>query len=87
MIVSGVGQDKSHTGGIINYVGTGIYNAVHQTDSKMIGEAFEEILRNASYRETSARIAREYGKYDAVKIADETVQKVLRGEYKSDMWA
>jgi hypothetical protein len=50
MIVSGVGQDKTHTGGIINYVGTGIYNAVHETSPKMIGDAFDEILKNETYR-------------------------------------
>lgn len=50
MIVSGVGQDKSHTGGTVNYVGNGIYNAVHQTDAKMLSTAFEEILKNQSYR-------------------------------------
>lgn len=50
MIVSGVGQDKSHTGGIINYVGNGIYHAVHQTDATMLSEAFDEISRNQSYR-------------------------------------
>lgn len=50
MIVSGVGQDKTHTGGIINYIGNGIYNAVPKVDSKMIGDAFEEILKNGSYR-------------------------------------
>lgn len=53
MVVSGVGQDKAHTGGIINYVGTGIYNAVHQTNPKMIGDAFEEILKNKTYRYVS----------------------------------
>jgi UDP:flavonoid glycosyltransferase YjiC (YdhE family) len=50
MIVSGVGQDKSHTGALINYIGNGIYNAVHQTDAKMLSGAFEEILKNQSYR-------------------------------------
>jgi hypothetical protein len=33
-------------------------------------------------RETSNRLAKEYEKYDAVNIADETIQQVLRGEYK-----
>lgn len=50
MIVSGVGQDKSHTGALINYIGNGIYNAVHQTDPEMLSNAFEEVLRNQSYR-------------------------------------
>jgi UDP:flavonoid glycosyltransferase YjiC (YdhE family) len=53
MIVSGVGQDKSHTGGIINYIGNGIYNAVHQTDAYTISVAFEEIQKNSSYRYSS----------------------------------
>ncbi|KAH5543326.1 hypothetical protein HBI51_029340 [Parastagonospora nodorum] len=86
MIVSGVGQDKSHTGGIINYVGVGIYNAVYKTNPKMIADSFDEILNNASYRETSKRLAKEYEKYDAVEIADETIQQVLRGEYKVEKW-
>lgn len=50
MVVSGVGQDKSHTGALINYIGNGIYNAVHQMDEKMIDTAFEEVLMNSSYR-------------------------------------
>ena len=50
MIVSGVGQDKSHTGALINYIGNGIYNAVHQTDPEMLSAAFEEILKKQSYR-------------------------------------
>jgi UDP:flavonoid glycosyltransferase YjiC (YdhE family) len=78
MIVSGVGQDKSHTGALINYIGNGIYNAVHQTDSKMLRSAFEEILKNQSYRAKSEAIAKEYEKYNAVEIADEEIQKVLK---------
>lgn len=50
MIVSGVGQDKLHTGGIINYVGNGIYNPVHEVTQKMIEGAFEEMLKNDTYR-------------------------------------
>jgi UDP:flavonoid glycosyltransferase YjiC (YdhE family) len=50
MIVSGLGQDKSHTGALINYIGNGIYNPVHQTDAEMIRNAFEEIWKNQSYR-------------------------------------
>jgi hypothetical protein len=34
-------------------------------------------------RETSKRIAKEYAKYNAVQIADETIQQVLKGELKS----
>ena len=50
LIVSGVGQDKSHTGALINYIGNGIYNAVHEASPEMLSGAFEEILRNQSYR-------------------------------------
>jgi hypothetical protein len=50
MIVSGVGQDKTHTGGIINYVGNGIYTAEHQVDENIVGNAFKEILENQSYK-------------------------------------
>lgn len=49
-VVSGVGQDKTHTGGIINYVGNGIYDAVHQTEKGALRKAFEEVMRNGSYR-------------------------------------
>lgn len=50
MIVSGVGQDKPHTGSIINYIGNGIYHAVPQERPEMLIDAFEEILRNGTYR-------------------------------------
>ena len=50
MLVSGVGQDKSHTGALINYVGNGVYNAVHHTPVEMIHSGFKEILKNPTYR-------------------------------------
>lgn len=33
------------------------------------------------YRAKSEVLAKEYDKYNAVRIADETIQQVLRGEY------
>ena len=80
MIVSGVGQDKSHTGALINYIGNGIYNAVHQATPEMLSSAFEIILNNQSYRNKSEDIAKEYGKYDVVKIADKEIQRVVKGK-------
>lgn len=56
MIVSGIGQDKSHTGGLINYIGNGIYNAVHQVDSQMLSSAFEELSKNHSYRYSTSHL-------------------------------
>jgi hypothetical protein len=50
MIVSGVGQDKFHTGALINYVGNGIYHPVHQAMPEMVSAAYEEIQKNQSYR-------------------------------------
>jgi hypothetical protein len=35
-------------------------------------------------RREAERLAKEYEKYDAVRIADETIQQVLRGEYVFD---
>ncbi|KAF3043717.1 hypothetical protein E8E12_008378 [Didymella heteroderae] len=78
MIVSGVGQDKTHTGGIINYVGNGIYEAVHQTDKEMLSRAFDEMMRNDSYRLKSEALAKEYKKYNAVEIADAEIQRALK---------
>lgn len=78
MIVSGVGQDKLHTGGIINYVGNGIYEAVHQTDKEMLKRAFEEMMRNDSYRAKSEALAKEYKEYNAVEIADAEIQRAVK---------
>jgi UDP:flavonoid glycosyltransferase YjiC (YdhE family) len=50
LIVSGVGEDKLHTGSIISYIGNGIYNPVHYTNPEMIRNSFDEILKNQSYR-------------------------------------
>jgi hypothetical protein len=50
LIVSGVGEDKLHTGSILSYIGNGIYNPVHYTNSEMIRNSFDEILKNQSYR-------------------------------------
>lgn len=77
MIVSGVGQDKTHTGGIINYVGNGIYEAVHQTDEDMLRRAFEEIVGNPKYKARSEMLAREYEEYDAVEIVDGEIQRAV----------
>lgn len=63
MIVSGVGQDKSHTGALINYVGVGIYNAVHQTNAEMLRDAFEELLKNQTYRYAKPSIATDFSEY------------------------
>jgi len=78
MIVSGVGQDKTHTGGIINYVGNGIYEAVHRTDKDMLRRAFEEMMRNGSYKVKSRALAKEYEKYNAVEIADREIQRAVK---------
>ncbi|KZM26207.1 transferase [Ascochyta rabiei] len=75
MIVSGVGQDKSHTGALINYIGNGIYHAVHQTNSEILSVAFAEILKNQTYRVKSEAIAQEYKKYNAIEIADAQIQQ------------
>jgi UDP:flavonoid glycosyltransferase YjiC (YdhE family) len=50
LIVSGVGEDKLHTGSILSYIGNGIYNPVHYTSPEMIRNSFDEILKNQSYR-------------------------------------
>jgi UDP:flavonoid glycosyltransferase YjiC (YdhE family) len=50
LIVSGVGEDKLHTGSILSYIGNGIYNPVHYTNPEMIRDSFDEILKNQSYR-------------------------------------
>lgn len=50
MLLSGVGQDKNQTGGILNYVGNGIYHPVHQVDPEALGRSLDELLRNQSYR-------------------------------------
>lgn len=50
MVVSGLGQDKSHTGALINYIGNGVYNPVNQIDPELLSSSFEEVLRNDSYR-------------------------------------
>jgi UDP:flavonoid glycosyltransferase YjiC (YdhE family) len=50
MILSGVGQDKLHTGMLVNYTGVGIYHAVSEASAEMLIEAFEEITRNKTYR-------------------------------------
>ncbi|KAJ4346241.1 hypothetical protein N0V95_005557 [Ascochyta clinopodiicola] len=86
MIVSGVGQDKSHTGGLISYIGNGIYNAVHQTNPEMISAAFEEILKNQTYRVKSEAIAQEYEKYNAIEIADAEIQRVLEEKLPAKSW-
>ncbi|KAF2623679.1 glycosyltransferase family 1 protein [Macroventuria anomochaeta] len=80
LIVTGVAQDKSHTGALINYIGNGIYNAVHETSPEMLSGAFEEILRNQSYRAKAEAIAKEYEKYNAVEIVDKEIQRVLEGK-------
>ncbi|KAL1653137.1 hypothetical protein SLS61_004383 [Didymella pomorum] len=82
LILSGVGQDKTHTGGIVNYVGNGIYEAVHQTDKEMLGKAFEEMMMNGSYRAKSQALAKEYEKYNAVEIADREIQRAVKEALK-----
>ena len=97
IIASGVGQDKLHTGGIINYVGNGIYNAVAHASPEILTDALNEILRNGTYKYVARRramvsasdlrcravaktIAKEYPKYNVLRIVDETIQQVLKGE-------
>jgi UDP:flavonoid glycosyltransferase YjiC (YdhE family) len=50
MIISGIGQDKLHTGTLINYTGVGIYHAVPQVTVQMLTDAFEELTSNKTYR-------------------------------------
>ena len=50
MIVSGVGQDKLHTGTLINYKGFGIYHALPQVTPDLLTETFDEIMGNDTYR-------------------------------------
>jgi UDP:flavonoid glycosyltransferase YjiC (YdhE family) len=78
MLLSGVGQDKSQTGGILNYVGNGIYHPVHQVDPEALDRSLDELLRNETYRAKAKSLAKEYEKYDAMKIVDEEIQLVLK---------
>jgi hypothetical protein len=50
MIISGIGQDKLHTGALINYTGVGIYHAVPQVTAQMLTDAFDEMIKNKRYR-------------------------------------
>lgn len=50
MIISGVGQDKLHTGVLVNYTGFGIYHAMPQVTPELLTVAFDEIVKNATYR-------------------------------------
>jgi UDP:flavonoid glycosyltransferase YjiC (YdhE family) len=50
MIISGIGQDKLHTGSLINYTGFGIYHAVSQVTTELLKGAFEEIMENKTYK-------------------------------------
>ncbi|KAJ8109797.1 hypothetical protein OPT61_g7195 [Boeremia exigua] len=78
IIATGVGEDKAQTGGIINYVGNGIYHAVHQADKEMVSKAFEDVLNNKSYKAVSEAIAKECARYDAVEIADAEIQRAVK---------
>jgi hypothetical protein len=50
MIISGTGQDKLHTGALVNYTGVGIYHAVPQVTARMLTDAFDEMTSNKTYR-------------------------------------
>jgi UDP:flavonoid glycosyltransferase YjiC (YdhE family) len=50
MIMSGVGQDKLHTGALINYKGFGIYHALPQVTAELLTDDFDKILGNQTYR-------------------------------------
>ncbi|KAL1792165.1 hypothetical protein ACET3X_009916 [Alternaria dauci] len=80
MIVSGIGQDKLHTGALINYKGFGLYNAVPQVTAELLTETFDKIMSNGTYRERLGVLKKEYEKYNAVEIVDETIKQVLKGE-------
>ncbi|KAG9186696.1 hypothetical protein G6011_09804 [Alternaria panax] len=80
LIISGVGQDKLHTGALINYKGFGIYNALHQITAELLTETFDKIMGNETYSERLGAVKKDYEKYNAVDIVDETIQQVLKGE-------
>lgn len=50
MIISGIGQDKLHTGALINYKGFGIYNALPQVTAELLTESFDKMMGNATYQ-------------------------------------
>ncbi|RAR11281.1 UDP-Glycosyltransferase/glycogen phosphorylase [Stemphylium lycopersici] len=82
MIISGVGQDKLHTGVLVNYTGFGIYHAVHQVTPEFLTRAFDEIVKNATYSKRLRDVKKEYEKYNSVQVVNEMIQKAVRGELK-----
>jgi hypothetical protein len=50
MIVSGTGQDKLHTGTLINYRGFGIYHALPRVTPTLLTDTFDKIMGNDTYR-------------------------------------
>ncbi|KAF1941841.1 UDP-Glycosyltransferase/glycogen phosphorylase [Clathrospora elynae] len=80
MILSGVGQDKLHTGTLVNYTGYGIYHAVSQASPQMLTDSFDEIMGNGTYSVNMKAVKKKYEEYNAVAIVDATVQKIVRGE-------
>lgn len=102
MIVSGNGQDKLHTGTLINYRGFGIYHALPQVTPGLLTETFDKIMGNATYkyvvsclsvlwdwvtdteltrnRQRLDTIKKEYEKYNAVDVVEDTIKKVVNGE-------
>ncbi|KAI4638204.1 hypothetical protein J4E93_010360 [Alternaria ventricosa] len=80
MVVSGAGQDKSHTGTLINYRGFGIYHALPQVTPELLTETFDKIVGNETYRKRLDNVKKEYEKYNAVDVVEDTIKKVVNGE-------
>jgi UDP:flavonoid glycosyltransferase YjiC (YdhE family) len=78
MIVSGKGQDKPQTGGIVEYTGVGIYQRVATFTPELVSESVKEILSNPKYAEKAKQIAEKSKGYDPLGRIDELVREYMK---------
>lgn len=78
MVVSGLGQDKSQTNAIVDWVGAGINLKVRQPAVEDIRDAVEKVLDDPKYTQKVMEISKKFDNYDMPKVVDQTIQEGLK---------
>ncbi|KAF2104868.1 UDP-Glycosyltransferase/glycogen phosphorylase [Rhizodiscina lignyota] len=77
MVLAGEAQDKQHTGPIAEWSGIGIYIGKTAVPPNEIQEAVDKIILTPSYKETGAKLATSYKKYEPIERIDGLIKESL----------
>ncbi|GHB75453.1 glycosyltransferase [Persicitalea jodogahamensis] len=77
MVVAGVHEGKSEIAARVNYFRLGISLKTERPGVEQVREAVEAVLKDPNYRRNTERLSREFLEYDANRICQESIERLL----------